>query len=262
MDLGIRGRKAIVNGGSAGMGRGSVLALANEGVELYVSARGEERLITSCEEIARTTGANITPIVADHSTDEGRERILAACPEPDILVGTCAPPVTTGDYRTVSVDDWNENLAITLLSPVQFMQATIDGMVERGWGRIVNIATGAAKFPTQIRILSGAPRAALVNYTVAVSKVVAKHNVMINNILPGMHHTAAIRDRYTAAAAANGTTYDEEVQKFVEAWRIPAEKFGDADDLGAFVALFCSEFAGYVVGQNLVIDGGIGNTTF
>ena len=207
MDLGIRGRKAIVNGGSAGMGRGSVLALANEGVELYVSARGEERLINACAEIARQTGANITPIVADHSTDEGRERILAACPEPDILVGTCAPPATTGDYRTVSVDDWNENLAITLLSPVQFMQATIDGMVERGWGRIVNIATGAAKFPTQIRILSGAPRAALVNYTVAVSKVVAKHNVMINNILPGMHHTAAIRDRYTAAAAANGTTF-------------------------------------------------------
>ena len=133
MDLGIRGRKAIVNGGSAGMGRGSVLALANEGVELYVSARGEERLVNACEEIAQQTGANITPIVADHSTDEGRERILAACPEPDILVGTCAPPATTGDYRTVSVDDWNENLAITLLSPVQFMQATIDGMVERGW---------------------------------------------------------------------------------------------------------------------------------
>jgi 3-oxoacyl-[acyl-carrier protein] reductase len=142
------------------------------------------------------------------------------------------------------------------------MQAVIPGMVERGWGRVVNIGTGAAKFPTQIRILSGAPRAALVNYTVAVAKAVAKHNVMINNILPGMHHTATIHERYTAAAAANGTTYDEEVQKFVDEWGIPANKFGDPDDVGAFVALFCSEFANYTTGQSLVIDGGITNATF
>tara|TARA_Y100001934_G_C12130923_1_gene667781 strand:- start:15 stop:803 length:789 start_codon:yes stop_codon:yes gene_type:complete len=262
VDLGIRGRKAIVNGGSAGMGRGSVLALAREGAEVYVSARGEKRLVSACEEITRETGASVTPVVADHSTDEGREKILSACPEPDILVGTCAPPETTGDYRAITVDDWKANLDVTLLSPVQFMQATIDGMVERGWGRIVNIATGAAKYPTQIRILSGAPRAALVNYTVAVSKIVAKHNVMINNILPGMHHTAAIHDRYTALAEQNGTTYEEEVQKFVKAWRIPAGKFGDADDVGAFVALFCSEFANFLTGQSLVIDGGITNSTF
>jgi 3-oxoacyl-[acyl-carrier protein] reductase len=262
MDLGIRGRKAIVNGGSAGMGRGSVLALAREGVEVYVSARGEERLVKACEDIARETGASVTPIVADHSSDAGREKILAACPDPDILVGTCAPPVTTGDYRQITKGDWLENLDITLLSPVQFMQATIDGMVERGWGRIVNIATGAAKYPTQIRILSGAPRAALVNYTVAVSKVVAKHNVMINNLLPGMHHTAAIHDRYMAAAAENGTTYDDEVAKFVKAWRIPANKFGDPDDVGAFAAMLCSEFANYLTGQSLVIDGGITNSTF
>lgn len=262
MDLGIRGRKAIVNGGSAGLGRGSVLALAVEGVELFVSARGEERLVKACEDIAAKTGASITPIVADHSTDEGREKILAACPEPDILVGTCAPPPVTGDYRSVTKDDWNDHLALTLLSPVQFMQATIDGMVERGWGRIVNIGTGAAKFPAQIRILSGAPRAALVNYSVAVAKAVAKHNVTINNLLPGMHHTATIREGYTALAAQNGTTYEEEVQKFVDEWRIPANKFGNADDTGAFVAMLCSEFANYITGQSIVIDGGIGNTTF
>lgn len=262
MDLGIRGRKAIVNGGSAGMGRGSVLALAREGCELFVSARGEERLVKVCEEIAKETGADITPICADHSSDEGREKILSVCPDPDILVGTCAPPPITGDYRNVTMDDWEQTLAITLLSPVQFMQATLDGMVERGWGRIVNIGTGAAKFPAQIRILSGAPRAALVNYTVAVAKSVAKYNVMINNILPGMHHTAGILDGFTASAAANGTTYDEEVQKFVDEWRIPANKFGDPDDVGAFVALFCSEFANYLTGQSLVIDGGITNATF
>jgi 3-oxoacyl-[acyl-carrier protein] reductase len=262
MDLGIRGRKAIVNGGSAGMGRGSVLALAGEGVELYVSARGEGRLVRACEEIAAETGASVTPIVADHSTDEGREKILSHCPEPDILVGTCAPPQVTGDYRQVSMADWQASLAITLLSPVQFMQAVVPGMAERGWGRVVNIATGAAKYPAQIRILSGAPRAALVNYCVAVAKTVADKNVMINNILPGMYHTDSIAETFGEIAARRGSSYEEEVQRFVTDWRIPAGRFGDPEDLGAFVALFCSEFANYVTGQSLVLDGGIGNTTF
>ena len=262
MDLGIRGRKAIVNGGSAGMGKGSVRALAHEGCELFVSARGEDRLLAACEEITKETGASITPIVADHSSDEGREKILAACPEPDILVGTCAPPPTTGDYRHVSDDEWEATLSVALMSPVNFMKAIVPGMADRGWGRIVNIGTGAAKYPAEIRILSGPPRAALVNYSVAVARSVAKHNVSINNILPGMYHTASIHDRFTAQAAANGTSYDEEVSNFVKEWRIPAEKFGNPDDLGTFVAMFCSEQANFLVGQSLVIDGGIGNTTF
>jgi 3-oxoacyl-[acyl-carrier protein] reductase len=262
MDLGIRGRTALVNGGSAGMGRGSALALARAGVRLFVSARGEERLLRACEEMARETGADITPVVADHSTPEGREKILAACPQPDILVGTCSPPPHTGDFRKVTLRDWQETLDVTLLSPVQFMQATIDGMVERKWGRIVNIGTGAAKYPAEIRVLSGPPRAALVNYCVAVARAVARHNVMINNVLPGMHHTAAIRDRYGRLAAERGTTYEQEVQAFVDEWRIPANKFGDPDHVGAFVALFCSEYAGFVTGQSLVIDGGVMTSTF
>ena len=262
MDLGISGKKAIVNGGSAGMGKGSVLALAGEGVELFVSARGEERLASACEEISRKTGAQITPIVADHSSDEGRAKILAACPNPDILVHTCSPPQVTGDFNAISMSDWHDSLDITLLGPVQFMQAVIPGMVERQWGRIVNIGTAAAKFPTQIRILSGAPRAALVNYTVAVSKAVAQHNVMINNILPGMFHTAGIEDNFNSMAEANGTSYDQEVASFIKQFRIPAGKFGNADDLGAFTAIFCSEFANYLVGQSLAIDGGVTNATF
>ena len=148
------------------------------------------------------------------------------------------------------------------MSPVRFMKAVIPGMVSREWGRIVNIGTGAAKFPAQICILSGAPRAALVNYSVAVSKRVAKHNVTINNLLPGMHHTAAIRDRYEAQAAAKGTSYEQEVQTFIDEWRIPANKFGDPDDFGAIAAMFCSEQAAFVTGQSLVVDGGITNATF
>lgn len=262
MELGIRGRKAIVNGGSAGMGRCSVLALAREGVEVYVSARGEARLLRACKEIAAETGAKVIPVVADHSTDEGRSKILEACPEPDILVGTCAPPPMTPDFRTINMNDWQQTLDISLLSPVQFIQATIDGMIERGWGRMVNIATIAAKYPAQIRILSGAPRAALANYTVSVAKEVAKHNVVINNILPGMFHTATVCDLFSERAAEKGISYDEEVEEFIKAWRIPAKRFGDPNDVGAFVALLCSEFAGYITGQSVVIDGGTTNSIF
>ena len=262
MDLGIAGKKAIVNGGSAGMGKSSVLALAREGVEVYVSARGEARLHKTCEEIAGETGATIVPVVADHSTPEGREKILAACPAPDILVATCAPPPFTPDYRAITEDDWQSAIAISLLSPVAFMKAVLDGMVERQWGRIVNIATVAAKYPAELRVLSGSTRAALANYTVAVSKVVAKHNVMINNILPGMHHTATVQDLFSKRAAEKGSTYADEVAAFSKEWRIACDRFGDPDDVGAFVALFCSEFANYTTGQNLVIDGGATTSTF
>ena len=262
MDLGISGKRAIVNGGSAGMGKGTVRALANEGVHLFVCARGEERLASACSEISTETGAQITPIVADHSTDEGRKRILTACPNPDILVHTCSPPTVTGDFLEIDNDEWQASLDTTLLGPVQFMKAVIPGMVERRWGRIVNIGTAAAKYPTQIRILSGAPRAALTNYTVAVSKAVAKHNVMINNILPGMFHTAGIEDNFNAMAEAQGKTYDELVRDFIKQFRIPAGKFGDADDLGKLTAVFCSEFANYLVGQSLAVDGGVTNSTF
>ncbi|MDA9623491.1 SDR family NAD(P)-dependent oxidoreductase [Rhodobiaceae bacterium] len=262
MDLGISGKTAIVNGGSAGMGKGSALALAREGVNLFISSRGEERLKDTCEEIRKETGVKVTAIATDHSTDEGREKIISSCPSPDILVGTCTPPMHTPNFETVSPDDWRKTLEVSLLSPVAFMKELIPGMVERKWGRIVNIGTGAAKTPAEVRILSGAPRAALVNYSVAVSKKVARHNVAINNILPGMHHTAATGETYQNLADKNGTSYDEEVKKFTEKWRIPARKFGTSDDFGAFVTMFCSQQATYVIGQSLVIDGGIDNTTF
>lgn len=262
MDLGIRGRKAIVNGGSAGMGRSAALALAREGVDIFVSARTEDRLVRACAEIASETGAKVVPICADHSTAEGRDRILSACPDPDILVGTCAPPPMTPDYRAITGEQWREAIDISLLSPIAFMRAVLDGMVERKWGRIVNIATVAAKYPGEIRVLSGSTRAALANYTVAVSKVVARHNVVINNLLPGMHHSAFVEAQFTERAAAKGTTYDEEVADFSREWRIAAGRFGDCDDVGAFVAMFCSHQANYLTGQSLVIDGGATTSTF
>jgi len=262
MDLGIRGKKAIINGGSAGMGKGSAIALAREGVDLVISSRGKDRLENTCEEIRKETGVKVIGVATDHSTDEGREKIINACPDPDILVGTCTPPMTTPDYEKISPDDWRKTLEVSLLSPVSFMKELIPGMVKRKWGRIVNIGTGAAKTPAEVRILSGGPRAALVNYSVAVSKKVARHNVAINNILPGMHHTATTGTTYQKLAEKNGTSYDEEVFEFAKKWRIPARKFGTSQDFGDFVAMFCSEQATYVIGQSLVIDGGIDNTTF
>ena len=262
MDLGIKGRKAIVNGGSAGLGLGSARALAREGVELVISARGEERLVKACRDLADETGTKVTPVVADHSTDEGRTAVLAACPEPDILVGTCSPPAVTGDYSVIDPDDWYDTLALTLISPVEFMRATIDGMAERGWGRIVNIGTVAAKHPTEVRLLSGAPRAALVNYTAAVARKVAREGVIINNLLPGMYHTATIFDRYSALADEQGITYEEAVKNHAKRMRIPTGDFGNIDDFGAFTALLCSEMAKYTVGQSFVMDGGVTNSVF
>lgn len=262
MDLGIRGRKAIINGGSAGLGFGSARALAKEGVDLVISARGEERLVRVCEELAAETGVSVTPVVTDHATDEGRAAILAACPEPDIIVGTCSPPKITGDYTTIVPEDWSEMLETTLISPIEFMRACVPGMVDRGWGRIVNIGTVAAKNPTEQRLLSGTPRAALVNYAAAVARKVARHNVVINTMLPGMYHTASIYDRYAPLAEENGTTYEEEVLAMARKMRIPTGDFGYIDDFGAHTALLCSQFANYTVGQAIVLDGGITNGMF
>lgn len=262
MDLGIKGRKALVNGGSAGMGRGAVLALAREGAEVFVSARGAERLEQTCAGIAKETGAKIHPLAADHSSDEGRALILSACPDPDILVATCAPPPFTDDFRDVPREAMEESLRIALLSPIDYIKAVSGPMVERRWGRIVNISTGAAKYPAAMRVLSGPPRAALANYCHAIAKDLAAHNVTINSVLPGMHHTPGIEEVFGPRGAANGRSYAEEVDAFVKAIRIPAGRFGEADDLGAIVAMFCSDMANYVTGQSLVVDGGIGTSTF
>lgn len=260
--MGIAGRRALINGASAGMGREVALALAREGAELYLSARGEARLLATAAEITALTGARVVPIAADHATEAGRERILAACPEPDILVGTCSPPPMTADYRAISPEQWQASLDTGLLSPVHFMRATLDGMVARRWGRIVNIATIAAKYPLELRILSGAPRAALVNYATAVSRRVAAFNVTINNVLPGMFHTAFVHDQLTARAQANATSYEAEVARMVEDFQIPAQRFGDPRDIGAMVTVLCSQYSGYITGQSIVMDGGATRSTF
>jgi 3-oxoacyl-[acyl-carrier protein] reductase len=262
MDLEIRGRNAIVNGASAGMGKQAALALAREGVNLVISARGAPRLEQAAAEISAATGVRVVPVAADHSTEEGRERILAACPQPDILVATCSPPPMTPDYRGIEPAQWQSAIDTGLMSPVAFIKTVLDGMVERRWGRIVNIATIAAKYPLELRILSGGPRAALINYCGAVALRVARHNVTLNSVLPGMFHTAFTAEQFTARAQANGTTYEQEVQQFADQYQIAAGRFGDAADVGSLVAWLCSRHAGYITGQSIVIDGGATRSTF
>jgi 3-oxoacyl-[acyl-carrier protein] reductase len=262
MDLGIRGRKAIINGGSAGLGFGTALALAHEGVDLYISARNEARLHEACAAIRSATGSKVEAIVADHATTDGRRHILERCPAPDILVGTCSPPPYIEDFRSISEDDWRRNLELTLISPVEFMRSVVDGMIERRWGRIVNIATAAAKFPHPWRILSGAPRSALTNYAVALARQVMPHNVTINTLLPAMHETDGIRAIYGEKAAAKGIPVDDEIAEAVRSIPIPAGRFGSATDFGKIAAMFCSEQSNYITGQSLVIDGGVTNSVF
>lgn len=261
MDLGISGRTALVAGGSAGLGRASALALAGEGARLFISARGEERLAAAAREISAATGAEVTPIVANHATADGREALRAAC-QPDILVVTYSPPPFTEDYRTVSVEQWREAFDGIGIGSIEMMRIFAEGMAERRYGRIVNISTMAAKFPLALRMVSGSTRAAIANYAAGLAKVVAKDNVSINSILPGLFETPGLEDGFVEASRRLGTTPAEERLKFLKRFNIPRRCLGEAEDVGALCTLLCSRFAGYVVGQNLVVDGGLGGGLF
>jgi len=265
MDLGISGKKAIVAGASAGMGKSSALALAGEGAEIYLSARGEERLDAAAKEIVDTTGAKVIPIVADHSKAEGRKALLEACPEPDIMVTTISPPPIIFEYDKITEDDWYNSANLGLIGPIELMRQVTAGMAKRKWGRVVNIGTVAAKLPMQMRLLSGPMRSALINYTAVVSRQVAKHGVIVNNVLPGMIETPGM---YTAAkqwAAAQNISEkefglgdrDRLLERTVQTFNIPTGTVGNSDDVGKMVTMFCSEFAKYTVGQSLIVDGGL-----
>lgn len=158
MDLQIRGRKALLAGARAGIGKSTAMALVREGCEIVISARNEQRLAKVATEIGASTGCKISWVAADHGTPEGRDRLLAACPSPDILVITCSRPKLTPDLRDVSAEDWQESLSNGLLGPIELMKSTMHGMADRGWGRIVNITSLAVRYPVESRLLSGPPR--------------------------------------------------------------------------------------------------------
>jgi 3-oxoacyl-[acyl-carrier protein] reductase len=264
LDLQIKGKKAIMAGGSAGMGRATAERLAEAGADLVISARREERLVKAAEEMSSKYNVSVIPVVADSSTNEGRKALFAACPDPDILCITIKPPAPNGDFLKVTPEMWRESIETTLVGPIEIMRNYIPVMKDKGWGRIVNIATFSAKNPMIWRLMSGPARSALINYTASVSREIAKHGVNINNLLPGMFQTEGASELMGVYADAFGLENDDEVimNHFIENNKIPAGFLADADDLAPMAALLCSPLSRFIVGQNIVIDGGQHSSLF
>ncbi len=258
MDLKIAGKTAIMAGGSAGMGRATAERLAEAGANLFITARREERLKTAASEISEKFGTSVTPIVADSSTEDGRAALFDACPNPDILCITIKPPAPNGDFLKVTPEMWRDSIETALIGPVEIMRHYIPVMIEKGWGRIVNIATFSAKNPMIWRLMSGPARSALINYTASVSREIAKHGVTLNNLLPGMFATEGANEIMKDYADAFGLepTPEAVAPHFLANNHIPAGFMGQPDDLAAMAAFLCSPLARFIVGQNIVIDGG------
>jgi 3-oxoacyl-[acyl-carrier protein] reductase len=258
MDLQIKGKKAIMAGGSAGMGRATAERLAEAGADLYISARRRERLEKAAQEMAAEYGVSVTPVVADSSTEEGRQALFAACPDPDILAITIKPPPPNGDFLKVTAGDWRNSVETALIGPVEIMRHYIPVMKEKGWGRIVNIATFSAKNPMLWRLMSGPARSALINYTASVSREIAQYGVNINNILPGMFATEGADELMEVYAEAFDLEKDKDIvlKHFIDNNPIPAGFIAEAADMAPMAALLCSPLSRFIVGQNIVIDGG------
>ncbi len=258
MDLGIKGRKAIVCAASKGLGRGVAEALAAEGVDLVICARTKDAIEKTAAEIAAEHGVSVTPIACDITTEEGRAAVLAACPEPDILVNNAGGP-PPGDFHTFTSDDWRKAVEGNMITPIALIHATVYGMMERGFGRIVNITSASVKAPIPALELSNGARAGLTGAVAALARKVARNNVVINNLLPGPFDTDRLRNTTRGAAEKTGRPI-EEIQA-ERAARNPTGRFGTTVEFGAAAAFLCSQHAGYITGQNLVIDGGSINAT-
>ncbi len=253
MDLGLKGRKAIVCAGSKGLGKGCAAALAAEGVDLTINARGAEALEATAAELRSKYGVKVTAVAADVTTAEGRAKLLAACPDPDILINNAGGP-PAGDFREWDEAAWHKAVEGNMITPIMLIKATIDGMIARKFGRIVNITSGAVKAPIAQLGLSNGARTGLTGFVAGLSRQVAKHNVTINGLLPGPFETDRLRSLFTAASKTSG----QPIEQVAEARRKanPAERFGTAEEFGAACAFLCSVHAGYIVGQNILLDGG------
>ncbi|WP_459614830.1 SDR family oxidoreductase [Bordetella sp. 2513F-2] len=254
MDLGIRGRRALVCASSKGLGYACAMALAREGAVLTMAARGEAALQAAAESIRAQTGAQVTAVVADVATEAGRARLLAACPEPDILVNNAGGP-RPGDFREWSRDDWIAALDANMLAPIALIRGVIDAMIARRFGRIVNITSATVKMPMDILGLSNGARAGLTGFVAGLARQVAAHNVTINNLLPGPFATDRLLETAARTASDSGRSI-EEVMAARQAG-IPARRYGDPAELGEACAFLCGARSGFMTGQNLVLDGGI-----
>ena len=253
MDLGIAGRKAIIGGASAGLGKACAMALAREGVAVTIVARTQNNLEAAAEEIRKATGARVTPVAVDITTDEGRAKVLATCPEPDIVVNNSGGP-PTGNFRDWNRDMWMAALNNNMLSAIFMIKDVVDGMIARKFGRIVNITSSAVKAPIGILGLSNAARSGLTGFVAGTAREVAKHNVTINNLLPGDFDTERHQSNTRVMAQKQGKSYEE--MRAIRTAQVAAGRFGQPAELGEYCAYLCSAQASFITAQNLLIDGG------
>ena len=249
MDLGIAGKSALVCGASKGLGRACALSLARNGVKVTIVARGAEALERTAAEIRSSTGIEASSVLADITTEHGRAEALVACPAPDILVNNAGGP-PPGDFRDWTREDWIRALDANMLTPIALIRATVDTMIERRFGRIVNITSSAVKAPIDVLGLSNGARSGLTGFVAGLARRTVRHNVTINNLLPGSFDTDRLRAVVPVEMRAGRMA------------QIPAGRFGDPEEFGEACAFLCSAQAGYITGQNLLIDGGAYPGTF
>jgi 3-oxoacyl-[acyl-carrier protein] reductase len=253
MDLGITGKTALVCGASRGLGKACALALAREGVNLTIVARTRDVLERTGTEIAQSAGVRVVAVAGDLTTPAGRAAAIAACPQPDILINNSQGPLP-GDFHDWTRDDWIAALDDMMLGPIEMMRLTVDGMVARGFGRIVNIVSRSVKVPQAELGLSNGARSGLVGFAGGLGRQTAAHNVTINNLLPGIFDSDAQHRHIRGMLASTGKTFEQVFRERAAASN--ARRYGVPDEFGAYCAFLCSVHAGYITGQSLLIDGG------
>ncbi len=254
MDLGLAGKTALVSAASRGLGRASAFSLAREGVDVTIVARRSGPLEETAADIRAETGVGVTAVTADITGVEGRAKALASCPQPDILVNNSGGPPHVSDFRRLGRDDWTDLLDAYLVAPVLLIQATLDGMIERRFGRIVNITSIVVKMPAGSLELSAGPRAGFTGFVAGLARQVVRHNVTINNLLPGSLDTDRVRENMEVRARDAGCTIEEMYAR--RAAVAPAGRIADPAEFGDTCAFLCGAQAGYITGHNLLLDGG------
>ena len=259
MDMGIKGKAAVVCASSKGLGHACAFALAREGVNVTLVARGAEALERTAAEIRAETSAKVTTVAADIVTPEGRAAALAACPQPDILINNAGGP-PPGDFRQWDRDTWLAALDANMLTPIELIKSTVDGMMARRFGRIVNITSGAVKAPIDVLGLSNGARSGLTGFVAGLARRTVAHNVTINNLLPGFFDTDRMTAVIGAQAKARNIAFETAMAERVAT--IPAGRIGDPEEFGAACVWLCSAHAGFITGQNWLLDGGAFPGTF
>jgi 3-oxoacyl-[acyl-carrier protein] reductase len=259
MDLGISGKKALVCGASAGLGYACASALAHEGVDVVMVARTESKLAQAAEKLALTATGKVQWVAADVTTPEGRAAIFSQHPDFDIVVTNAGGP-PTGDFRTWDRDIWMKALDANMLTPIELIKATVDGMMERGFGRIINITSSAVKAPIDILGLSNGARSGLTGFVAGLARSVVAKGVTVNNILPGIFDTDRLASNFAVIAAKEGKTVEQVRQARIASH--PAGRIGVPEEFGKTCAFLCSAHASYINGQNILLDGGSYPGTF